>query len=274
MLAYRACFPPIDERSCIIKKQLDERRRLSRDEALQLVDGEPPIEIDEPPDKPPSPADAEISLSALKDVSKSTIIRFDTTIRQEPAAAFVDSASSHNFVSYEVAERLFLRSTEIPPFEVKVINEDSLLCQRCYEAVPIEIQGVQIQADLYELPLRGVDVVLGGQWLKHASPISFDWRNATMRFKDKGSWVTLQGAINPDNEDTAADGSLRDNDVKPRKTGCRNRGGQSSLQTSKPMEPTLKEVSPAIDVVLSAATSATSSTWICSTTVREPDVAG
>ncbi|CAL1370471.1 unnamed protein product [Linum trigynum] len=40
------------------------------------------------------------------------------------------------------------------------------------------------------------------------------------------------------------------------------------------MEPTLKEVSPAIDVVLSAATSATASTWICSTTVHERDVAG
>ncbi|CAL1406834.1 unnamed protein product [Linum trigynum] len=81
MLAYRACFPQIEETSSIIQKQLDERRRLSRDGALELVNGEPPIEIDEPPDIPPSPVDVEISLCALKGISKPTIILFDTTIR-------------------------------------------------------------------------------------------------------------------------------------------------------------------------------------------------
>ncbi|CAI0394367.1 unnamed protein product, partial [Linum tenue] len=153
---------------------------------------------------------------------------------------------------------MFVRATAIPPFEVKVTDGNFLLCERCYEAVQIEIQGVQLRVDLYELPRCGIDVNLGGQWLKQASPISFDWRNATMHFKDKGSWVTLQGAINPDDEGTAADRSLRDNDAKLRKTGCRNRGGQPSLQARDSWESMLKRFSAAIDVVLPATTSPTS----------------
>ncbi|CAL1403475.1 unnamed protein product [Linum trigynum] len=202
MLAYRACFSQIGERSSIIRKQLDERRRLSRDGARQLVDGEPPIEIDEPPDKSPILATAEISLSALTGVPRPTIIRFDTTIHQEPAAVLVDSASSHNFVSCEAVGKLFLRATPIKPLKVRATHGDFIWCERCYTAVPIEIQGVQLQVDLYELPLRGVDVVLGVPWLDQASPISFNWKKATVRFKEKGSWVTLQGFNDPDKRTT------------------------------------------------------------------------
>ncbi|CAI0393769.1 unnamed protein product [Linum tenue] len=256
-LAYRARLTETDVMLDIIQRRFEGCRRLPQDEVLQLVDGEPPIEIDEPPDKSPILAAAEISLSALTGVFKPTIIRFDTTIHQESAAVLVDSGSSHNFVSREAAGRLFLRATAIAPFEVKVINGGSLLCQRYYEAVPIEIQGIQLQVDLYELPLRETNVVLGCQWLELASPISFDWKKATMRFKYKGSWVTLQGAINSDNKTTAAAESSRDSDVTPRRTGRRNREGHPILQTAEPLESKLKEVFPAVDVVVPATPPAT-----------------
>ncbi|CAL1381492.1 unnamed protein product [Linum trigynum] len=191
MLSYRARIPQIDERFSTIRKQLDERRRLSRDEAFQLVDGDPPTEIDEPSDGLPSPADVEMSLSALTGVSRPTIIRFDTTIHQQPAAALIDSTSSHNFVSCEAVGKLFLRATPIKPFKVMATHADFIWCERCYTVVPIEIQGVQLQVDLYGPNAR-------------RRSMAFNWKKATVRFKEKGSWVKLQGFNDPDKRTTAA----------------------------------------------------------------------
>ncbi|CAL1395113.1 unnamed protein product [Linum trigynum] len=186
----------------IIQRRFEGCRRLPRDDVLQLVDGEPPIEIDKPPDKPPIPADVEISLCSLTGASSPTTIRFNTSIRQERVVVHVDHGSSHKFVSREVAEKLFLKARPIPPFEVKVANGDCLVCNRCFEVVPIEVQGTRLVVDLFELPIHGLEVVFGVHWLKELAPMTINWQLMTIRFKYNGVWVTLQGIREPTDRDT------------------------------------------------------------------------
>ncbi|CAL1356101.1 unnamed protein product [Linum trigynum] len=160
-------------------------------------DGSPHIgsgEQEESQDPDPDPTDGEVSLFALTGVSHPATLRFSVQLQQETMVALVDSGSSHNFVNRDTAKELLLTPTPIPPFSVKVANGDVLCCEHCYEDVELRIQGELMRVDLYELPIKGLDVVLGIHWLRQLGPVTIDWNRLTLKFMDDNDrWVELQG---------------------------------------------------------------------------------
>ena len=81
-------------------------------------------------------------------------------------AVLIDSGSTHNFISEKVANLLQLLVVPTRPFNVKVANENPLKCQGRFEQVSILLQGIPFSLTLYSLPLIGLDLVLGIQWLE------------------------------------------------------------------------------------------------------------
>lgn len=61
-----------------------------------------------------------------------------------------------------------------------------------YRAVPIKIQGVTVTADLYALPLGGLDVVLGIQWLEGLGRVITDYGQGIMEFSLGDGRVTIK----------------------------------------------------------------------------------
>ena len=51
-----------------------------------------------------------------------------------------------------------------------------------FKNVLILIQGISFTLILYALPLNGLDVVLGVQWLEQLGTISCNWKQSTMEF--------------------------------------------------------------------------------------------
>lgn len=109
-------------------------------------------------------------------------MRVTITILQQKAIVLIDSGSTHNFINKKLASWLRLPLVPIDPFSVKVANGSSMKCQRRFDNVPLQIQGISFSLTLFSLPFMGLDVVLGVQWLESLGAVICDWKHFTIDF--------------------------------------------------------------------------------------------
>ncbi|XP_047943164.1 uncharacterized protein LOC125190006 [Salvia hispanica] len=161
------------------------------------------IEDEEEEDTPPiydeelgagTPA---ISLNALMGESRGKSMRMTGNLNGEILQLLIDSGSSLNFIHPRRAEELQLPVTHIPQVFVRVANGERMPCSLRFEAVPITIQGITFQTDLYGLSICNLDVVLGLPWLENLGPVLTDYKAMTMEFEWRGSKQKLQGNAPP-----------------------------------------------------------------------------
>ncbi|KAA8544713.1 hypothetical protein F0562_019440 [Nyssa sinensis] len=129
-----------------------------------------------------NPHNSEITLHALSGWATPKTMRVEATIGVHTVITLIDSGSTHNFISKHMAEVLRLPALPTQSFIVKVANGEQLQCQDRFDKVPISIQGVYFSLTLYSLPLTGLDLVLGIQWLERLGSVICNWKKLTMDF--------------------------------------------------------------------------------------------
>ncbi|CAL1383590.1 unnamed protein product [Linum trigynum] len=97
--------------------------------------------------------------------------RFRAKIDGHSAMTLVDSGASLNFIGAEFADTLAQEACEMEPIVVKVANGAPMRCTKVYRDLRLDIQGLEFSADLYVLPIRGYDVILGMSWLRSLGPV-------------------------------------------------------------------------------------------------------
>ncbi|XP_052179706.1 uncharacterized protein LOC127793015 isoform X1 [Diospyros lotus] len=103
----------------------------------------------------------------------------------------IDSGSTCNFISTQMAHRLWIPTTIIKPFNVQVATGERLTCTQQCRAVSLKIQHIPITVDLFSIPLVGMDSVLGAQWLAQLGKVVFDYKQMAMEFTLAGQQVCL-----------------------------------------------------------------------------------
>lgn len=109
-------------------------------------------------------------------------MRVEATIRQQTVIVLINSRSTHNFINEKVASWLRLPVTPIKPFFVKITYGSPMRCQGRFGGVLMHIQGISFLLTLFSLPLTGLDVVLGVQWLESLNPVACNWKDLTTAF--------------------------------------------------------------------------------------------
>jgi len=155
---------------------------LEGDDETSLQDDEE-FEGDEP----------QISLHALTGWSTARTMRIMARIENQDLTVLIDSGSTHNFISERIANWLHLPVIPTQPFNVKVANGNPLKCQGRFENIHVLLQGIPFILTLYALPLCGLDLVLGVQWLEQLGTVACDWKKMTMKFMWKNQMQKLQG---------------------------------------------------------------------------------
>lgn len=79
-------------------------------------------------------------------------------------------------------------------------NGDEIHCHQFCRAIAVHIQRHSFTVDFHILPLCGVDVVLGVQWLKTLGPVLTDYTSLNMKFIAGGKLVELHGDREKDME--------------------------------------------------------------------------
>lgn len=140
--------------------------------------------------------EAEITLQALTGWDTPQTLRTSVKTSGQNLVALIDSGSTHNFISEKVANRLNLQVSPTKEFKVQVADGHPLRCDGVYRAVTTVIESLTFAVDLYVLPLTGLDVVLGIQWLSQLGPTLCDWKERTMKFMWANKMVRIQGLAN------------------------------------------------------------------------------
>ncbi|GJX15841.1 ty3-gypsy retrotransposon protein [Tanacetum coccineum] len=94
----------------------------------------------------------------------------------------IDNGSTHNFVQPGVVERMQLPIIGTKPFKVYIGSGETLLCKNMCARFLINIQGLRMDVDLFVLPMKGPDIVLGIQWLQKLGKVTHDYSEQTMEF--------------------------------------------------------------------------------------------
>ena len=140
------------------------------------------------------PSDPEISLHALTDWTATKTMRVTAKIGTHDVVVLIDSGSTHNFISDKVAALLHLPVVPTAPFHVRVANSQPLKCQGRFDNIHILLQGIPFSITFYSLPLNGLDLVLGVQWLEQLGSVVCDWKQMTMEFQWANKPRLLQGS--------------------------------------------------------------------------------
>ncbi|XP_015381784.1 uncharacterized protein LOC107175001 [Citrus sinensis] len=115
----------------------------------------------------------------------------------------IDIGSTHNFINTRLANQFQLPIKHTAAFSVRVANGEKLMCQGKFEKVQIVIQNVPFSLTVYSLPIIGLDMVLGIQWLKLLGAVVCNWKTLTMEFDWGNQRRHLEG-ISPQSLQTAS----------------------------------------------------------------------
>ena len=122
----------------------------------------------------------------------------------KPLSIFLDGGSSHTFVKASVFEENPQLVVPRKLFAVKVANGQVLQCNSWVPRMTWEMQGHTFTHDVYVLAIEPYDMVLGVDWMREHSPVTFDFKHLQFSFNQEGQEVKLQG-------------DLRETDIKLRK---------------------------------------------------------
>lgn len=107
----------------------------------------------------------------------------------------IDSGSSSNFISEDLATALQVDLVAVPSALVTIANGAKLSSTKGITALKWGVQNHRFETDVRLLPLGCYDMVLGIPWLESQNngKMSVNWRLKTLRFKHHGTRITLRG---------------------------------------------------------------------------------
>ncbi|XP_015387832.1 uncharacterized protein LOC107177859 [Citrus sinensis] len=135
------------------------------------------------------------SLNALAGQANPRSLRLIGEIDSHTFQVLIDSGSTHNFIKPALAERLGLAIQPTTNFRVYIGNGDFLVCKQVCPQANLTMQGSAFIVDLFILPIEGIDVVLGIQWLQKLGKVFHDYSALTMEFFLNGQPVMLRGDL-------------------------------------------------------------------------------
>ena len=112
-------------------------------------------------------------------------------------SVLLDTGSTNNFIQTRVAKHLGLIISPAGSFQVMIGDGQKLPCSSLCKDVTVDIQGFSFTTSFYVLPIQGVELVLGVQWLQELGPITIDYSELTMKFSHMGNAICLHGDQSP-----------------------------------------------------------------------------
>jgi hypothetical protein len=127
-----------------------------------------------------------VSLHAMAGIKTAKTMLLSVTIHGERLTVFVDTGSTHNFLSGDAMRRLALQSAGAEKFSVTVANGDRLTCQGVARQVPIVIGNDPFSIDCVGIDLGCYDFILGVDFMSTLGPILWDLDMLTLIFWREG----------------------------------------------------------------------------------------
>ncbi|KAA3477572.1 DNA/RNA polymerases superfamily protein [Gossypium australe] len=116
-------------------------------------------------------------------------------IHNVQCVALIDIGSTHSYVAWTVSGTLGIQF-ELVDREMSVVSplEQSVIVNKLFRDVPLEVQGVIFPADLMKLPFGEFDLILGMDWLvKHRASLDCAAKHMVLKSSEEEE-VIVRGA--------------------------------------------------------------------------------
>lgn len=136
-----------------------------------------------------------ISFHALKGGHAGQIIKVEGRVGKRRIMVLIDSGNTHSFLNEATATELGCTLVDIAPLSVTVANGSKMYNN--YKSVGFKwlMQGEEFSTDLRILELGGCDIILGVDWMRTVSPLTFDFNKLEVTLDLKGRKLTLKGSL-------------------------------------------------------------------------------
>ncbi|KAL8167549.1 LOW QUALITY PROTEIN: hypothetical protein V2J09_009048 [Rumex salicifolius] len=128
----------------------------------------------------------EISFHQISGSNISSTLRLRGTIEGRSVLILVDSGSTHNFISAQLAASLGLETKEVPMFGVTIGNGAIISCDRICPDVAIQLPGVILRQDFFAFDMGTAELVLGVCWLASLNTVEANWKELFLTFRQQG----------------------------------------------------------------------------------------
>lgn len=78
---------------------------------------------------------------------------------------------------------------------ITIANGEKLVCDAVCKKFSYKVQGQEFTTDLSVLTLGGCEIVLGADWLRQFSPVTFDFRELKITINKEGQRIMLHGKV-------------------------------------------------------------------------------
>jgi hypothetical protein len=136
-----------------------------------------------------------VLVQAMSGTTSKRSMRLQGLVGKRLALILIDSGSSSNFISKNLADKLQHPVTQMTNSKVSVAGGGTLDCCEELQGVTWYTQGQKFTTDLKILPLNSYDIILGMDWLESQNDgkMWVNWKKKSMRFRHEGNKITLRG---------------------------------------------------------------------------------
>ncbi|XP_027171876.1 uncharacterized protein LOC113771497 [Coffea eugenioides] len=143
--------------------------------------------------------DVMLTLHAMSGELSSSIIKMQGRYKGHHLAILLDGGSTNCFIKRSVAQMYPEMVQRHRPFKVKIADGKELQCDHWIPRMQWDMQDHKFTHDVFVLDLEPYDLILGVDWMKSYSPITFDFKKLHLSFEKEGEQVVLRGDSNTAN---------------------------------------------------------------------------
>eukprot|EP00253_Pinus_taeda_P034494 PITA_34494 len=136
-----------------------------------------------------------ISCNALAGITTPQTIKIEGKIKKKKVIVLIDSRSTHNFIDCKIAKELNCFLYPTPECQVMVANGGTINCFGKCHNIKLSMGEYVLKSPILSIPMVGVDVVLGVQWLQSLGTIAFKFQEFFMKFYAEGKEVELRDIV-------------------------------------------------------------------------------
>jgi hypothetical protein len=157
---------------CEYEEEQEHEQEPSQDENIESISSEELIPM--------------ISCNALVGIRTPQTPKIEGYNKNKKVIVLIDSGSTHNFIHYKLAKDLNCFVYPAPEFQVMIADGGTINFSRKCNKINITMGEYVMNSPMISIPMGGVDVVLGIQWLQSLGTVAFNFQELFMKFSLEG----------------------------------------------------------------------------------------
>ena len=116
-----------------------------------------------------------ISCHALVGISTPQTLKIEGYIKKKKVIVLIDFGNTHNFIHCKLAKVLNCFVYPTPKFQVMIAGGGTINCSGKCHNINLSMGEYVLNSPMIAIPMGGVDVVLGVQWLQSSGTMAFNF---------------------------------------------------------------------------------------------------